>query len=347
MLLDVNDEKLTQEYDDFIAQSDYGNFFQSRQWSEVKNNWGRHFFYLKQQGKICAAMSVLSVSDSLTNKMFFYAPRGPVCNLYNLELVKTLIAEVKTYALKHDAFLLRIDPEVEDDENIIAQYAQENLHFLKNPALSSQPLMSLILDIKGRSAEEILSDFDKKARYDIRFSYRQGIEPYAGTQADLETFYNFIAEISANKSIGHRSPEYFKRVCDAYSETCRLQFAGYNDELIAGAMTIGFSNTLTYLYGADPIRVKKNQSAQIQFENIKHAVKAGYDYYDLGGIFSTDISDGLYQFKRKFAENNIIRWIGNLDIVLDQKVYDKYYTYHMERFDWSKSDVAREDIENK
>ena len=59
MLLDINDKKLTQEYDDFIGRSEFGNFYQSRQWSEIKNNWKHHYFYLKDQGEIRAAMSVL------------------------------------------------------------------------------------------------------------------------------------------------------------------------------------------------------------------------------------------------------------------------------------------------
>ena len=345
MLLDVNDKKLTQEYDDFIARSTYGNFYQSRQWSEIKNNWKRHYFYLKDQGEIRAAMSVLSVSDSLAGKEFFYAPRGPVCDLADLETVTTLIDEVKAYAALNNGFLLRIDPEVEDDEELVRRYAQAGFNFLKNPAMSSQPLMSLILKINGRSADEILADFDKNTRYEVRSSYRRNVEPFVGTRDDLETFYQFMVEMSESKSIGHRPLDYFQRVYDVYSDTSRLHFASYEGELIAGAMLIGFNKTLTYLYGADPIHVRQNQSAQIQFENIKYAVAEGYDYYDLGGIFTTDINDGLFRFKRKFADHKIVHWIGILDIVLDQEAYNKYYTHHMDRFDWSKVDVSREEVE--
>lgn len=347
MLLDVNDKALTQEYDDFIAQSEFGNFYQSRQWSEVKNNWKRHYFYIREEGEIRAAMSVLSVTDSVAGKDFFYASRGPVCDLYDLNTVKALIEEVREYALEHNGFLLRVDPEVKHDEELVSQYAKEGLHFLKNPALTSQPLMSLILELKGRSADEILMDLTKGTRYEIRTSYRRGVEPYVGERSDLELFYKFMVEMSERQSIGHRPLDYFKRVYDAYGETSRLHFARYEGELIAAVLLIGFNKTLTYLYGADPIYVKQNQSAQLQFENIKHAVEKGYDYYDMGGIFSTDIDDGLYKFKQKFTENNIVSWIGNLDIVLDQGAYDKYYSHHMERYDWTKTDVSKEDILKK
>ncbi len=345
MLLDINDKKLTQEYDDFIGRSEFGNFYQSRQWSEIKNNWKHHYFYLKDQGEIRAAMSVLSVTDSVAGKEFFYAPRGPVCDLADLETVTSIIEEVKAYAALHNGFLLRIDPEVEHDDELVSRYAQAGLHFLKNPALSSQPLMSLILSFNGRSADEILADFDKNTRYEIRSSYRRNVETYLGTRADLETFYGFMVEMSESKAIGHRPLDYFQRVYDSYSDTSRLHFARYDGEPIAGAMLIGFNKTLTYLYGADPIHVRQNQSAQIQFENIKYAIAAGYEKYDLGGIFTTDINDGLYRFKRKFADNKVVHWIGNLDIVLDQAAYDKYYTHHMDRFDWSKVDVSREEVE--
>ena len=345
MLLDINDKKLTQEYDDFIGRSEFGNFYQSRQWSEIKNNWKHHYFYLKDQGEIRAAMSVLSVTDSVAGKEFFYAPRGPVCDLADLETVTSIIEEVKAYAASHNGFLLRIDPEVEHDDELVSRYAQAGLHFLKNPALSSQPLMSLILSFNGRSADDILADFDKNTRYEIRSSYRRNVETYLGTRADLETFYEFMVEMSESKAIGHRPLDYFQRVYDSYSDTSRLHFARYDGEPVAGAMLIGFNNTLTYRYRADPILVRQNQSAQIQFENIKYAIAAGYEKYDLGGIFTTDINDGLYRFKRKFADNKVVHWIGNLDIVLDRAAYDKYYTHHMDRFDWSKVDVSREEVE--
>ncbi|MDD2426684.1 MAG: peptidoglycan bridge formation glycyltransferase FemA/FemB family protein [Eubacteriales bacterium] len=345
MLLDVNNIVLTKEYDDFIARSDFGNFYQSRQWSEVKNTWKHYYFYLKDQGEICAAMSVLSISDSIAGKEFFYAPRGPVCDLHDLKTARTLIEEVKEFASKSNAFLLRIDPEVAHDDELVSQYANEGLHFSKNPALTSQPLMSLILEIKGRSAAEILWDFDKGTRYEIRSSYRKGVEPYVGGREDMEAFYKLIVEMSENKSIGHRPLDYYYRIYDSYSKTSRLHFARFEDELQAGAMLIGCNRTLTYLYGADPLHIKKNQSALIQFENITHAINAGYDFYDMGGIFSCDINDGLYQFKRKFTEDNIVHWIGNLDIVLDQEAYKKYYAYHMEHFDWSIVDVSKEEFE--
>ena len=290
-------------------------------------------------------MSVLSVTDSVAGKEFFYAPRGPVCDLADLESVTSIIEEVKAYAALHNGFLLRIDPEVEHDDELVSRYAQAGLHFLKNPALSSQPLMSLILSFNGRSADDILADFDKNTRYEIRSSYRRNVETYLGTRADLETFYEFMVEMSESKAIGHRPLDYFQRVYDSYSDTSRLHFARYDGEPVAGAMLIGFNKTLTYLYGADPIHVRQNQSAQIQFENIKYAIAAGYEKYDLGGIFTTDINDGLYRFKRKFADNKVVHWIGNLDIVLDQAAYDKYYTHHMDRFDWSKVDVSREEVE--
>ncbi|HHU07687.1 MAG TPA: aminoacyltransferase [Clostridiaceae bacterium] len=344
MLLDANDRQLVQKYDDFIAQSEFGNFYQSRQWSKVKDNWKPCYFYLMDHGEITAALSVMSIQDSVAGKEFFYAPRGPVCDLRDLDTVSALIDEVREYALKNNGFLLRLDPEVAHEDELVRQYAKEDLHFLKNPALTSQPLMSLILEIRGRSAEEVLSDFSKSTRKEIRSSYRHGVKFHVGQRSDLETFHKFLVEMSEKKKIGYRPLDYFVRVYDVFGEKSRLYFASYADELIAGGLMIGFNKTLTGLYRADPIHVNKNQSAQMQFENIKYAIDEGYGFYDLGGIYTTDINDGLYKFKQKFTENNVVHWIGNLDIVLDQEAYDKYYTHHMERFDWSKVDVSKENI---
>ncbi|MDU6553192.1 MAG: GNAT family N-acetyltransferase, partial [Finegoldia magna] len=47
-------------------------------------------------------------------------------------------------------------------------------------------------------------------------------------------------------------------------------------------------------------------------------------YYDLGGVKSLDINNGLYRFKRKFTNNNIIKWIGNIECVIDEDSYQKF-----------------------
>lgn len=45
----------------------------------------------------------------------------------------------------------------------------------------------------------------------------------------------------------------------------------------------------------------------------------------MGGIFHIDEDNGLYHFKRKFTEDNIVHWIGNIDRVIDAEKYELFH----------------------
>lgn len=117
-ILDKNDAAKVQEYDEFVKHSPYGHVMQYMNWSKVKSNWINEFVYLEKDGKICAGMSVLGIKAS-DDKMFLYAPRGPVCDFYDIETTKRLIDEARPLFKKYDAFLLRLDPCVENDQALV------------------------------------------------------------------------------------------------------------------------------------------------------------------------------------------------------------------------------------
>lgn len=99
------------EYEDFVANSPHGHMMQSVNWSQVKSNWRADFVYLRgADGSIKAALSILSIANDGQHS-FLYAPRGPVCDLANVELVSALTKEAQPVIEKHNGFLLRMDPE--------------------------------------------------------------------------------------------------------------------------------------------------------------------------------------------------------------------------------------------
>lgn len=118
----VNSEKDFKRYKDYLDKSSYTKFYQDPSWAKVKNNWTCDFVYVEQPNKqIVAAMTVLGVKNK-NGKHFLYAPRGPVCDFRDYKLVDRLIKEAEPLKEKYDAFLLRIDPELEFDERAIYEY---------------------------------------------------------------------------------------------------------------------------------------------------------------------------------------------------------------------------------
>ena len=103
-ILDKNDAAKVLEYEEFVKNSPFGNAMQDMRWAQVKNNWISEYVYLEKDGKITAAMSILGIK-AVDDKMFLYAPHGPVSDFYEIETTKKLIEEAKPLVEKKHAFL--------------------------------------------------------------------------------------------------------------------------------------------------------------------------------------------------------------------------------------------------
>lgn len=325
MILDKNDKQLVERYQDFVKNSPYGHFMQDMRWANIKSNWDSVYFYHEEDGEIKGALSVIYIKDSKVGKNFFYAPRGPVCDFKDVELVKTLIEEAKDFASENDGFLLRIDPLVRNDEDIVSLYAENGIEIRHDKTTSSQPLMNMVLDIKGRDIDEIFANFSKNTRKHTRKSYRDGIETRELGEEGIDILYSEVVDTAERAGINHRPYEYFKSLYDNYKDEIRLSGCFYEDEPVCTSMLICYGNRATALYGGSSDEYKNmGQNYQINYEEVKYSADNGYSHYDMGGIFEDDDSDGLYSFKRKFTEENVEDLIGEIDVVIDEKLYDDY-----------------------
>ena len=81
-ILDFNNKQEVDEYENFVLNHLGSSFMQDLQWGKVKNNWKQEAVYLKEDGKIIAAMMLL-VQNIPFNSTIIYAPRGPVCDVYD------------------------------------------------------------------------------------------------------------------------------------------------------------------------------------------------------------------------------------------------------------------------
>ena len=194
MILDKNNKDLVKKYNNFIKNSPYGNFMQDMRWANIKANWESVYFYVEEDDEIKGALSVLYIRDGKVGKNFFYATRGPVCDLRDIELVKKLIDEASAFAKENDGFLLRIDPLVRRDEDLVKLYAENGITIRHDKTTSSQPLLNMVLDIDGRDGEEIFKNFSKNTRKHTRKSYRDGIETREVGEEGVDILYKQVVD---------------------------------------------------------------------------------------------------------------------------------------------------------
>ena len=316
-----------ERYNNFVRNSSYGRPMQDISWSKVKENWTSDYIYIEENKQIIAAMSVIGIKNP-NGKYFLYAPRGPVCDFRNYDLVDSLIKEAEVLKDKYDAFLLRMDPEVEFDEKAIYEYQKRNYEvrtFGTDPHSFTQPRYNMILPISGMSEDDLFGSFSSATRRNIRKSYRNDIKTIEATnEKTLDNFYELTKIMAERQKIGHRPKDYFKRLLDHMDG--RIFTSYYEDQALSASLLVPYGNKVYYLYAASSNDMRnKMPNFNMIWEEIKWCRKNGYNYFDFGGTFSLDSKDGLYRFKEGFCyPDRYSNFVGELDVVYDREKYEEF-----------------------
>ncbi|NMX02115.1 peptidoglycan bridge formation glycyltransferase FemA/FemB family protein [Mobiluncus mulieris] len=324
-------------FDDFVRHSPYARCPQDRQWSQVKQNWDSHFVYLESEGHITAAMSVLSLKVA-NGKRLFYANRGPVCDFYDTDLVTRLIAEATPLIRERDGFLLRLDPEVRWDGELVSRYRDLGYVFRSRETDLGdfiQPRFNMILPLSPNTTPaELMAEFNQKTRYNIRLSQRKGCTTQyyswqshreAEVLAAIDKFYELTEIMAQRNSITYRNKAYFVGLIRAFPQS-RIYLTFHEGEALSAAIAVPYNQKLFYMYGASS-NEKRNlmPNYNMQWEMIQWGLELGMAEYDFGGVFRFVPEDGLFRFKNGFCHTcGPTEFIGELDVVFDESAYEQF-----------------------
>ena len=317
------------EYEEFIKNNPKSHFMQSIKWAMVKSNWINEIVTVKDKnGNIKGSMSLLIRKVPFLNRTIMYSPRGPVCDIHDIETFKSLIMKAKELAGKYKSYVLKLDPDVEKEDaefnRIVAQLGFKTKNDSENFE-GIQPRFVFRLDIKGKTEDEVSMIFNQKVRYNIRLAGKKGVEVKIGSKKDIPEFHKIMLETGIRDEFVVRNASYFETMLDCLGDNIRLYLAYFNGQIIAGTVAVVYGNKCWYLYGAssnDFRNVMPNYL--LQWEMIKWAVQSGCDIYDFRGV-SGDLDEsnplyGLYRFKKGFG-GKFTEFIGELDYVFSPFTY--------------------------
>ncbi|MDD7305595.1 MAG: peptidoglycan bridge formation glycyltransferase FemA/FemB family protein [Peptoniphilaceae bacterium] len=314
-------------YKEFLKDNPYARPMQDPNWGKIKDNWTQDLVYVEENKQIVAAMAVIGIKNS-NGKYFLYAPRGPVCDFKDYDLVDKLIKEAAVLKEKYDAFLLRLDPELAFEERPIYEYKKLGYDFRtvgEDIHSFTQPRYNMIIDTKGHDEESLLNSFSQKGRYNIRKSIKSEIITKHQTNGDtLNTFYELTTIMAQRQGINHRPRDYFERLIKYLDGQIFTSY--YKDEALAASILIPYNDKVYYLYAASSNNMRnKMPNYNMIWEELKWTLEKGYRYFDLGGTFSLDDRDGLYKFKEHFCyPHKYTAFIGELDVVYDREKYNEF-----------------------
>lgn len=320
-------EDRIEEYEKFVWENKKGHFMQSKLWHKIKNNWINEIVIsVDSEDKIRGGMSILIRKVPFINSTLMYAPRGPVCDVHNEEIIKELTDGARALAKKYKSYVLKIDPDVKSDDKEFADILKKNGYSIKSASKNFegiQPCYVFRMDVKDKTEEEVFSSFHSKTRYNIRLAERKGVKTRIGNRDDLKRFHEIMCETGDRDEFVVRNLEYFERMYDAMSpDYLRLYMAEHEGEDIAGTIAVYYGNKVWYLYGASS-NAKRNvmPNYALQWDMIKWSIEKKCDIYDFRGV-SGDIDEsnplyGLYRFKKGF-NGEFTEFIGEAELIFNK-----------------------------
>ena len=327
------EEKDREEYKKFLESHERCNFQQSLEWGNVKTSWKKEVILSeddngKIRGSLCVWIRKIPIFGNI-----MYSARGPVCDLYNKEIIKDLREGADCLAKKYKAFVLRVEPDVLKTDEAFRKIITENGFKIKDDSKDFkdeiQPRFVFRLNLKGKTEEQIFSELHQKTRYNVRLATKKGVVIKEGTREDLKAFHEIMIETGERDNFIIRSLEYFEKMYDEMAPNhMKLLMAYHEDKPISGIIPIMYGNRVWYLYGASSNKHRNLMpNYLLQWTMIQEAIARGADMYDFRGVSGVvDESHpqyGLYRFKKGFNAD-FTEFIGEIYIPYKPLVYKMY-----------------------
>lgn len=331
----VTDEDSKKEYKEFLEKHERCNFQQSLEWAEIKKpNWIPEVILAEDEehniiGSLCVLIRKMPIFGNI-----MYSSRGPVCDSHDISVMKQLTEGAKELAKKYKAIVLRIEPDIETDDQTFRDIVTNLGYKIKDDAKDFkdeiQPRFVFRLDIKDKTEEEVMSGFHQKWRYNIRLAGRKGVEIKEGTRDDLKDFHKIMVETGNRDGFITRPLQYFEKMYDNMVQQghMKLLMAYYEGKPISGVIPIFYGNKTWYLYGASSNQHRNLMpNYLLQWEMIKMAIARKDDMYDFRGVSGVVDENhpqyGLYRFKKGFGAK-FTEFIGEIYIPYKPLTYKLY-----------------------
>jgi len=308
-----------------LLNPDGGNVFSSIEFARQKETGGYIAIFLMIDN---LAITVLEKNAPGMGKLW-YIPKGP--EVISFKELWPVLQELESFAKQYGVFALRIEPEIERNQQPT---------FKRHGLVKSKPIIpnpsTITLNISDK-LETILINLPQKGRYAIKRALREGVtvEQVKSNEKNCQKMYELLS-VTAKGQFGIRSYDYYRTFWQRF-ETAgygQLFFAYYDNKVVAGAYAITFGKKSTYKDGAS-IRDRNVYGAShlLQWKVIEWAKSRGVLTHDLcGSPPSDEINNpnhqhyGIGLFKTAFNKN-VTDYIGCFDLVINPTKYKVWVNF--------------------
>jgi lipid II:glycine glycyltransferase (peptidoglycan interpeptide bridge formation enzyme) len=241
------------------------------------------------------------------------------------------------------AAFLKIDPAVPAD-NEQASIALASLGFVAPPGVDpqgfggTQPRCVMVLDIGGKSEDQLLADCKAQCRRNIRKSQKFGVEVVSDTKREhIALFYDLLSVTAKRDGFTVRPCSYYEVLWDKLVERGlgKLFLTRHEGEYLSGALCFAIGDKCWYVYGASSNEHRDLMpNYAMQWSMIRWAQEQGCAIYDFRGVSprrklegedtesleKEDHLQGLNRFKEGFGAR-YVEYIGEWDLPFNKVGY--------------------------
>src|SRR5256884_1561143 len=199
----INIQEITDkaQWNSFLTSQPRGHLLQSYEWGELNRFLSGRIYRLGalENGRIVGAMmltvSPVPIPIPVPGVRFnwLYSSRGPTVAHQDSPALAALIESVQKIARAEHAVVLRLEPNIADDDPQIDRWmaAYHDLGFQTNPH-AVHGRRSWVLDIRPGD-EQLLANFKMTWRQNVRIAERKGvIVREAENDADFDAYYELL-----------------------------------------------------------------------------------------------------------------------------------------------------------
>lgn len=313
------------ELDQFVMNHPRCHFMQTSFWGRVKKDWEwLGIIDRSEDGQIRGTMAILIHKIRVLGCCMMYAPRGPVCDDDDMETFDRLIDAAKEVSVRHKAYILRMDPMIDENETAWLKH-MEAMGFSVNRAVDFslfQPRLCYILNLEGRTPENIDQVYSRTTRYKVHLAQRRGITVTLGGNEDISDFCRLMELTGKHTGFVPKSSSYYRLFLNELSPWSKLYLAKLDGKTIGATMMVMIGDRAWYMYGAsDPdYRDYYHPNELLQWRMHQDALRAGCRWFDFRGAEGYPDENnpkiGLHLFKQRLG-GEFHAYMGQLDYVFN------------------------------
>jgi lipid II:glycine glycyltransferase (peptidoglycan interpeptide bridge formation enzyme) len=305
------------QWNGFLTSQPRGHLLQSYQWGELNKYLGGHIYRLGalEHGHVVGVMmltiSPVPIPIPVPGVRFnwLYCSRGPTVEHPDSPALAALIESVQKIARAEHAVVLRLEPNIADDDPQIDRWieAYHDLGFQTNP-YAIHGRRSWVLDIRPGD-EQLLANFKMTWRQNVRIAERKGvIIREAENDADFDAYYELLKITSERDAFFIHNKDYHREILRQFAGQgdAVLYLAEHEGEAIGAKMLIRYGDWCWDMFGASS-NSKRNLKPNylLQYRCIQWAKTRGCSYFDFRTIPELlepgEEMWGVYEYKKGFG----------------------------------------------